>query len=154
MEPTTLDAPTSPEPFPLSDPIAVPEGHTVDAGGDVIPLPPDPGLVIDQPAAGGPISLPAHLMPKGVLVGRGEAAQPQTPTEGRIVRYCTPSGVIRAAIISEVPFDLEATLAGVPVLNICLSVIEPRNPHLGVAEDVPFDPSGQQPHSWHWPGRA
>jgi hypothetical protein len=113
------------------------------ASGEMLP-PEPPGFTVETGTL--PLSFPAHL---GIppIVAAAPQAVTQPPTEGRIVRYVRPDGTFRAAIVAEVPYDQRSPF------GLDLAVIEPRVAHLGVAENVPYDPSGQLPHSWHWPAR-
>ncbi len=75
----------------------------------------------------------------------------QVPSIGRVVHYVaygTPggeyqAGAHRAAIITDcLPPD------GL-MLTVGLCILNPTGMFFG--QGIPFDPTGQQPGSWHWP---
>ena len=84
----------------------------------------------------------------------------QQPSVGRIVHYVAygtpggefPAGVCRAAIITEVHSDPGALdlAIGVPYVNLC--VLNPTGMFFNL--QVPYDPLGERPGSWHWPERV
>lgn len=83
----------------------------------------------------------------------------QVPSIGRIVHYVaygTPggeyqAGAHRAAIITEVYEPLAGTLISetVDMTRAGLCVLNPTG--IFFKDAIPFDPTGQQPGSWHWP---
>lgn len=84
-------------------------------------------------------------------------APQQVPTVGRIVHYVAygtpggefPAGKHRVAIITEVVNE-----GGVAsVLDVVhLNVINPTGYFFNL--NVPFDPTGKTPGTWHWPERV
>jgi hypothetical protein len=80
----------------------------------------------------------------------------QLPSVGRIVHYVaygTPggeyqAGAHRAAVITEVAGDGASNVAG--VVGLC--VLNPTG--LFFNRNVPYDPTGAAPGTWHWPERV
>lgn len=80
------------------------------------------------------------------------------PTVGRIVHYVAPGSADgrfppahRAAIVTEVPMvsvDEWTDEPGNP--NLC--VFNPQGIHFPT--NVPYDPHGTKPYSWHYPERV
>lgn len=68
----------------------------------------------------------------------------QKPSIGRIVHYVAALGEHQAAIICAVRVD-EPGYVNLTTFSLFGIAIPVR--------DVPFDETGREPHSWHWPER-
>jgi hypothetical protein len=89
----------------------------------------------------------------------------QVPSVGRVVHYVShgsPDGTFqsqhRAAIITEVYFEPLAEIDGVQFevktseVDLTKAGIAVFNPNgMYFAQHAPYDPTAQQPGSWHWP---
>lgn len=91
----------------------------------------------------------------------------QVPSVGRVVHYVAygtpggefPAGAHRAAIITEVYFLPLPEIVDDPVTKLLVSDIDPSQAGLCVLNptglffhrNVPFDPTGETPGTWHWP---
>lgn len=71
------------------------------------------------------------------------------PTIGRIVLYVLPSGEMRPAIVTELPFAERQYLVSLTVFTVNNDVLPGGTKQI----DVPVCPT-PRPGTWHWPSRG
>ncbi|RYG67740.1 hypothetical protein EON80_12990 [bacterium] len=105
--------------------------------------------------------------------GKLEKTTFQRPSVGRIVHYVLEDGEHRPAMVTEVPGLQAAGLDGNGVMNTVIASFDSGiiglnvflSPHdewggeavtstVAYAPGTPFDESGTEEHSWHWPERV